>query len=258
MCRIVSFVSGAGGVGQTSLIFELSKMLAERNFKVCVFDGHFNLNVISLKFDCKTQADLMDYLSGDLCAEEAVCNAGHNLKVVKTNCITYNYLSHFELIKIFIDKLSESFDYILIDTNSKAKKQLSLALEASNETILLLSDDFYDVRSSAKILQKVYLYENIMSINLVLNKMRVIAEFAGTALGEKEIAEIFDIEPLFVFPLFYKNNIFERAKRDSKLDCLLTQFCESFVRNERYECDYKKQYRGVIGYIRRKLYAKYE
>ncbi len=258
MCRIVSFVSGSGGVGQTSLIYSLSKMLSEKNFRVCVFDGHFNLNVISLKYNSVEEHDLMEYIAGNLGALEVLCSENAYLKFVKCNCITFNYLAHFELIKAFILELANHFDYILIDANSNAKKQLSLALECSNEAILILSNELCSIRSGAKILQKIYFYENILSVNIVLNKIRVIAEICGNALGEKEISEIFKIAPLFVFPKFYKNNIFENKKAGTKTEKMLYEFCESFLSNERIESDYKKQYSGLIGYFRRKFYEKYE
>lgn len=258
MCRIVSFVSSSGGVGQTSLIYELSKMLAEKNCRVCVFDGHFNLNVISLKYKSNLCHDLMEYLTGNINAVDALCSENSHLKFVQTNMVTFNYLAHYELIKVFVSELSEHFDYILIDTNSCAKKQLSLMLECSNEVVMMLSNEVISIRSGAKFLQKIYFYENILSVNIVLNKVKVIAEISGRALGEKEISEIFKMPLLYVFPLFYKNNIFGGFASRKMLKKMMNEFCKSFMLNERFQSNYKKQYDGIVGFLRRKIYAKYE
>lgn len=257
MCRIVSFISGAGGLGQTSIIFELSKRLAERKFNVCVIDGYFNLNSISLKLNTEG-VDLKEYISGNASLNDVLITAQKNLKFVKTNCATFDYLSHFEQIKYFMLEISEQFDYILIDVNSVGKKQLSLALESSNEVVLIMDNDPYCLRNGAKLLQKVYLYKNILNINIVLNKMKIIAEMNNHALGEEDISDIFKIEPLFVFPKFYKYNVFNMANSSTTNSIILDKFCSSFITNQRRIIDYKKKYHGLIGFFRRKLYEKFE
>ena len=61
MCRIISFISSAGGIGKTSIIYELSKDLSSSKNKVCVFDGYFGINNLSLKYENDEDIDLKDY-----------------------------------------------------------------------------------------------------------------------------------------------------------------------------------------------------
>lgn len=253
MSRVVSFLSGCGGLGQTSLIFELGKQLS-KTARVCVFDACFGINSLSLKFG-EGDSDLKDFLSGDRNFEDCYEFVGDNLALVRTNCLTYDYATKENLIELFISKLKDKFEYVLIDVNSASKNQLSLMLGLSNEAVIISNNDPLVLRSSAKLLQKIYFYSNISVVSLVLNKMRVIAELSGRALGEREIAEILKLEPLFVFPKYFKNNIFSSRKWGNNI---FEKFAKSFESLERQEYLYKKNYVGFLGFLRRKLYEKFE
>jgi MinD-like ATPase involved in chromosome partitioning or flagellar assembly len=264
MCRIVSFISCKGGVGKSSLILSLAVGLSEQRKKVCVVDGYFGINGISLMIENKFQNneecnfDLKDYLIGNLTAEECLVEASNNLFFIKTNSSTFDYLSHYELIKFFIEELSFKFDFILIDVNSFSLKNSTMFFECSNETVIVLDDSEIAIRNSSKLIQKTFFYENIKSRNLIINKARIIGELNRQFLNEKDIEEILKIKVLFVFPKFYKYNIFELKNHRTKERKVLSKFVYAFESNQHVDCGLKLNYRGIGGFFKKKIYAKYE
>ena len=104
MCRIISFLSAKGGVGKSTIIYNVSKKLADMSYKVCVIDAYFSMNEISLMFEKIEGVDLREYLIGKLGTSLVLNEYKHNLFYVKTNHTSFDYLKHLSLIKFFIDK----------------------------------------------------------------------------------------------------------------------------------------------------------
>lgn len=258
MCRIISFASIKGGVGKTSIIYTLSGLLAEHNHKVCVIDGYFNVNQLSLMYLKIGGVDLKEYLSGKTSSREVLNKCLSNLYFVKTNSVTYDYLKHTELIKFFISEIAENFEYILIDVNCFNEKISSLFFDSSNECFVVLDDEVFTIRNTAKLIQKVYLYNNIYNLKLILNKQRIIKTIKKNVLESEDIFSMLKVEGIFVFKKYFKDNIFcSKLKGDSKSN-VLSKFYKSVIGNTYYKVDYFKPYRGVVGYFRRLKYERYE
>lgn len=258
MCRIISFISSAGGIGKTSIIYELSKELSSIKNKVCVFDGYFGINNLSLKFENDGDIDLKEYLVGNLSLKEVINKENYNLFYIKSNSASFDYLMHYELIKFFVEELSGSFDYILIDVNSLNMKNLSLFLECSNEIILICNNENITIRNSAKLIQKACYYSNIKNQKIILNMAKVIGEIKGRFLGEEEIEDILKREIIFVIPKFYKNNYFSLQKCTITKKFFLKKLTTSIIQNKKVYSGYKDKYKGFFGLLRRRFYEKFE
>lgn len=256
MSRIVSFLSIKGGVGKTSILAELATELAHTDHKVCVFDAYFNINGCSSRFENFESKDLKDCLTGRLKPQDVINHFTYNLDFIKSNSVTFNYLTYSAEIKRFLQGISLAYDYVLIDVNCFNDEVLDLMLSVSNEALLVLSDHEDAIRNSMKLIQKVHLYRNINNINLIINQARIIKEMKGKVLGEREIEEILKEEVLFVFPKFVERSMIG-AKLPIKRACF-KKFSEAFISNTKNILDYKKTYKGPFGIIKRRLYEKYE
>ncbi len=263
MCRIVSFVSSKGGVGKSSLIFSLALGLSKKQ-RVCVIDSYFGMNQLSLMIEDyfnlynKDSFDLKNYLNGSLSLSEVINLANDNLFYIKSNNATFDYLSHYELLKFFIEQLSSEFDYIFIDVNTFCNKTLSLFFETSNEMILVLDDSEVAVRNSSKLIQKSYFYDNIKVRNLVISKARIITQIYKKCLNQNDIEEILKLQVMFVFPKLLKNNFFQNKNLRLKDKIMLAKFVKAFKSNQFVDSGAVSEYKGLLGYIKRRIYFKYE
>lgn len=255
MCRIISFISARGGLGKTSIIKYLSEALAKRDKKVCVFDGVFELNNISLKFEREKGVDLADFLIGKICSFAALNKASENLFFVKTNEVGFNYYSKSELILRFIFEISQSFDFILIEVNALDFKNLALFLKSCNEVFVLVNQDSEVLRNTFKLLKQLNYYQNITNVKLLINEFKVISQIKNQLLSEEEISKILKTEIIFSFQKFLKNNPFNFKSSEPKIE---EKFYSSVMNNCWQKFDYKKNYKGIFGKIKQKIYLKFE
>lgn len=247
-----------GGVGKTSIIYELAKELSRQGHSVCVMDAYFNMNVCSTMFEDRPGVDLKEYLCGNLKAYDVINETQYyNLYYVKSNSVTFDYLAQSELIKEFTVSVSCHFDFFLIDVNCFNERILNLMLEVSSESMIIVNDQEDTIRNSMKLVQKVHLYSNINNISMTINQARIIKEMKGQVLGEEEIEDILKQEILFIFPKFYKHNIF-RSGMSVKKRYYIQKFCRAFLSNTKEILDYKKDYKGIFGMFKRRLYEKFE
>lgn len=258
MCRIISFVSAAGGLGKSSLINVLADSLSSAGFSVCVFDGVFSLNSLPSKMGNKNMTDLSDYLVGNINSYLALNKINENLYFVKTNDASFDYLSKGELIARFINDISFNFDYILIETSSYDARNISLFLSISTEAFVIINQEISVLENTKKLLKKISFYKNIANVKLVLNKQKIIGEITGKIISEERINFMFGQEIIFSFPKFLKHNIFEYGKKSIYYKYFSERFEKSVVQNRFVPTTYKNKYKGIIGSFRRKLYSKFE
>ena len=257
MCRIISFLSAKGGLGKTSLISMLGEELSKCGKKVCMFDGIFALNDLSLISQKGRGFDLCEYLAGNIGVYDVINKSKNNLFFLKTNNPRFDYLKCSELIQGFILEISLQFDYILIEVNSFDVKNLNLFLKVSSEAFLIASQDRQVLLNSIKLLNKIKNYKNITNIKLVINKFKVISALKMEALSEEEISLILKEEILFSFPKFLKYNIFT-VKTNGEYYVYSRFFARSVEENFWIKIDYKRKYKGLIGKIKRQIYFKFE
>ena len=258
MCRVIGFLGSGSGVGKSTIVFELSKKLAERKFKVCVIDAYFNFNSLSLMFKLKNTCDLKEYL---ILKKDMACvlnKENDYLCFLKTNSSCFNYLKHKEDIENLLQKLSQLFDYVLIDINQYSLNQMNFWLKIIQEVFLIIDDSKDSVLKAHRIMKKLSLKRDILNVKIVMNKTSAIGQVKNLRLSPSEIEKFLKTDVLFCIPKFFKYNYFNYKKTQKKQKFLMEKFCDSFITNKGCVFDYTKHYRGVIGFFRRLVCEKFE
>ncbi len=258
MSRIVSFVGSKGGVGVSSLVFELAKYIARSGCRVVVFDANFGFNEISLMFAKRGEIDFKDYLTGRVTDADVINLAERGLYYIKTNKPDFDYIKHKPLIKEFFAKIRERFEYILIDVNCFNFLSLSLMFDISSECVIVMGDTKTDAINAYKISTKINNYKNITNTKLVINKANIIMQKNKKRLNASEVSNLVFREVLFVIPRFVKRCYFSYKRKTKSQQKIILYFCNAFITNKNYIIDYQKKYSGLIGLVRKKVGAKYE
>lgn len=255
MARIINFVSATGGVGKSSLIFLSSQKLAQMNYKVCIIDGVFGLNSYSKIVEAKV--DLKDYLCGKV-TREVLNKIDRNLYLVKSDCLNFDYSKHLKFINYLIEEISNYFDFIFIDSNALDKLSFCSLLSVSSEVLMIVTDNEISLQNNAKLCSEILFQNNILNFKIIVNKARIIKEINEKVLGKNEIEKILKRRVLFVVPKLYKNNFIVLSKTNNLNNKILTEFCYSLITNEEQKFEHQKYYKGLVGFIRRKIYEKFE
>lgn len=257
MSRIIGFVGTSGGIGKTSIVYDLSIRLSMMGYRVCSFDACFNNNSLSSKFNIKHPKDLKDWLIGDFDENCVLNKVSTKLSFVKTNIFQFDYLRHVKLIKSFIEKISEIFDYVLVDfiVGDERFNEIVLTL---NEICVISGDDKESVLKLHRLRKKFLFYNHINVFNIVINKANLVGQIYGKNFTQEDIENLIKVEVLFVIPKFFKRNYFSYKNTTINQVKIMTKFCNAFITNKRVQNNMQKKYLGVFGFIRRKLHEQYE
>ena len=174
MGRTIAVVSGKGGVGKTTIACGLGLALAKLKRSVCLVDldvGLNNLDVL-LGVENKVVYDLGDCLEGRCRIKQALVGALqfdnlYLLPSIRFNQINYNGKE----IKEIIDKLSNVFDYVIIDAPAGMGVNFEYAISSANEALVVVTPHVSSLRDADKVIG-VLKGISVGEIGVVVNRIR--------------------------------------------------------------------------------------
>lgn len=164
--EVITVANNKGGVGKTMQCYQLACHLANNGHKVLVIDLDSQAN-LSSTFGVQIQRTLIpEWLIGDVEAEEViVASAGeeefhHNISLIPSsrhlaNLAKLLILSENEvrrnagrkerLLRKRLEKLTDHYDYVVIDTPPMLGDELIMALVASNRILIPTQAQDYSI-----------------------------------------------------------------------------------------------------------------
>ena len=256
MGRIINLVSAKGGVGKSTLIYFLAHALSKKNYSVCVVDGYFYYS----SFACfwNNESDVKNYLLGEQGMFDAINKVNQNLYFAKFDSVGFDYYLHIEAVKHFVCEVALEFDFILIDSNAFDKKSFDMFLSVSNEIFLVTTSDICALKNSAKLLSKIKRSKSEKCVKIILNKEKIISEIEDKILSEVEIEKHLKTEIVFGIPYLFKYNFLKMGNKRFFKSKIIHNFCYFVITNQKVKNDYQKKYKGLLGFLRRKIYGKFE
>ncbi len=174
MTRVITITSGKGGVGKTSITLNLALSMAEKGFRVAVFDADLGLANINILTGIYPEKHLIDVLNRRCKLDDIIIKDYKGIDIIpgSTGIEKLADLSprmSRELIKSFLSL--NAYDYIFFDTSAGISAQVLSFCMASNEIYLVVTGQptsLTDAYSMLKVLSKAK-YKN--SINIILNQI---------------------------------------------------------------------------------------
>ncbi len=195
MTRVISVISGKGGVGKTTVTSNLAVALAHQGEEVLVIDGNFSGANIAQHFGIDFQdVSLNHVLNGEAYITQAVTKHPAGISILPASILEFdansNNLKH-SLIEFLGNK-----DFVLIDAAAGVGEEVQSAIEASDEVLLVAEPELPSLTNclgAKKIAEQ--LDREVLGV--VLNNVReekaeVQREDAEELLGSEVIGEIPD------------------------------------------------------------------
>ncbi|MFB6190075.1 MAG: cell division ATPase MinD [Candidatus Nanohaloarchaea archaeon] len=136
MTRVVSVVSGKGGVGKTTLTANIGTSLAQQGHDVLIIDGNFSGANMSQHFGLGFQdVSLNDVLNGEAYITQAVSKHPAGVSVLPASVLEFN--SNAENLKHSIVEFLGDKDFVFIDAAAGTDDEVQAAIEASDEVLLV-------------------------------------------------------------------------------------------------------------------------
>lgn len=194
MTRVISVVSGKGGVGKTTVTANLGVALSRQGENVLIIDGNFSGANMAQHFGLGFQdVSLNDVLEGEAYITQAVAKHPAGVSVLPASVLEFN--ASAENLKHSIVEFLGDKDFVFIDAAAGTTEEVEAAIEASDE-VMLVSEP--ELPSLTNCLGAKKLAEQLDRevLGLVLNGVR--GEKAEVDLGD--VRELVGVEILGTVP----------------------------------------------------------
>ena len=258
MGKIISIVSGKGGVGKTTVACALGLSFAKSGYSVCVIDLDVGLNNVDvlLGVDNKVVYDIGDYLSGKCRIKQALVSDSRfeNLYIMPSERFSENRNNVYS-VKELTRKLASVFDYVIIDAPAGMGENFETAINVANECIVVVSPHVASLRDADQVISR------IKAINcetyIVINRIRGDLVARKEMLNHNQIRSLLKTEVVGVVPESDEINIlsslkFERISKTNMAQ-VFSIIAENIHNNSFNIFDYESRYRGLVGLVRRSI-----
>lgn len=173
-CKRISVTSAHPREGKTITTINLAITLSQTEAKTLIIDCDMRRPKIHRYFSLESRVGLSNLLSGMCTIEEAIKDTSKpNLKVLPAGLIPPNpaELIASEAMKKLLDKLSESFDYILFDTPPVNVVSDALALTNIVDGTTIVVRSTYSTHPETKKVLTQFEYVGANVLGFVLNDL---------------------------------------------------------------------------------------
>lgn len=203
MAKKIVITSGKGGVGKTTVTANLGIALSNLGQRVALIDVDFGLNNLDVVMGVENKVvyDISDVLSGRCRVSQALVQdlKNKNLYVLPSDSINSSERIGGQNLKLIIDSLSPSFDYILIDCPAGIDVGFHRAVACADEAIIVTTPSLTSLRDADKVVAILRSYK-MGRIGLVVNRARGDLIMSDKMLHPKDIESILKADLIGVLP----------------------------------------------------------
>jgi len=174
LTRIISVVSGKGGVGKTTAVVNLATALAtEFHKKVAVVDCNVTSSHLGLHLGLYgTPSTLNNVLKKEVDLEQALYNYLPNMQILPASlCLKDLEKINIKNLDKFLKDSFDNFDYVLLDAAAGFGKEATSAMLAADEVLFITTPDIPSVTDIAKGKDLAEELE-LKSLGIILNRVR--------------------------------------------------------------------------------------
>lgn len=162
MNRVISFSSGKGGVGKTTMVANLGWCLAQdKKHKTLLIDGDWSLGKLGLTLGVRPQWTVQDVLEERIQLKEAILPVTESLHILAspTGVMGLEELNEENRTRLFyeIDALRGQYEFILFDHSSGVNWGVLQFAAASHQHVIVTTTEptsYTDAYAIMKILSK--------------------------------------------------------------------------------------------------------
>ncbi len=251
MARKIVVTSGKGGAGKTTLCANLGLALARLSQRVLLMDmdiGLNNLDVV-MRVEDKVVFDFIDVVENRCRPSQALIQDENEPTLyIMPSCHLAKRQITADAVKKVLNRLSEGFDYILLDCPAGIDIGFRRAVNCADEAIVVVTPHLSGVRDADKTITE--LQQHFIGVSVVVNRVRgdLIAE--GEMLSPFEVFSILGHTALGVIP--------ENDDVNCNLNLHLSRQPFDILANnlvtgsqDMYDC--VSRYKGFFGRIKRRF-----
>lgn len=260
MARKIVLTSGKGGVGKTTITANLGAALASKGLRVVLMDVDIGLNNLDVAMGIENRVvyDIIDVIENRCRPKQALIQDDYFSTLYtmpsshaydKSSITGYN-------IKNLADRLSQSFDYILLDCPAGIELGFHRAVSAADEAIVITTPHISSIRDADKVLNLLNTYE-LFDISIVVNRARGDLITTGDMLSIDNITELLKKKITGVIPendsIVYNTSIGRTLYGNSHIKDCFYMLADNIHNGKSKLYDCTKAYKGLLGVIKRNI-----
>lgn len=159
--RVISVINHKGGVGKTTTTGYLGEAIAKKGFKVLLIDLDPQGNLSQI-FDVNIQGESQVYHSLIKLEDLAIYPIGENLSIspsdielARAETELLNKVGGEQRLKILISRVSQDYDFILIDCPPSLNILTMSAMQASNSCLITLLPEMSALKGLNTLLERI-------------------------------------------------------------------------------------------------------
>lgn len=203
MEKIIAVVSGKGGVGKTLMASNLGVHLAAQGKKTVIVDLNFQARGadLALGLESRVVYDIADVLSGVCRLRQATVKSKRHpgLFIMEPPLVKENVKVGPVEIKVLCEKLSDVFDWIILDMASGAAEPFEGIAALAKRVMVVSTQDPISVRTSEAVIRGLN-NRQVWDRKLLLNQVKMNLTDKGYLMSVEDIVEILGIPLCGVLP----------------------------------------------------------
>lgn len=203
MSEVIVITSGKGGVGKTTTSANVGTGLAMLGFKVVLIDtdiGLRNLDVV-MGLENRIVYNLVDVVEGNCRMKQALIKdkRWNNLYLLPSaQTRDKSAVNPEQMIKL-VDELKQDFDFVLLDCPAGIEQGFRNAVAGADRAFVVTTPEVSAIRDADRIiglLEK----EDLISIELVVNRVRMDMVRRGDMMSVEDVMDILSIPVIGAIP----------------------------------------------------------
>lgn len=217
MNNVFVVTSGKGGAGKSTVTAFLGMELCKLGKKVLLIDMDEGLRSLDLMLDVSSHTlfDVSDIIKGNCNVNQAIIPVKQcaNLYLLPAP-VTVNSLNSPKGMRILCDKLSDYFDFILIDSPAGVGKGFINAVSGADNALVVVNPDVVSVRDGAYV-ARLLREKDIKNIRLIINKIDIDLVKKGVFYNIDEVIDATTLQLIAAIP--YDIDLLKRFEINTNL-----------------------------------------
>jgi septum site-determining protein MinD len=203
MARVIVITSGKGGVGKTTTTSNIGMSLARLGYSTLLIDADVGLRNLDLLLGLENRIiyTALDVLNGKCRLEQALIKDKRQPKLaffpLSSNRVELPITT--DQVKDFIQRVTEDFDYILIDSPAGIDNGFQTAIETASEAIVVVTPEVPSIRDADRVIG-LLMAKNINKISLIINRLRPNMVKTDDMMSIEDVTNILGISLIGVIP----------------------------------------------------------
>lgn len=170
---IIAIASGKGGVGKSNVSVNLAYCLGSKDQKVLLMDADYGLGNTDILLGISTNKSLLDHIDEDMPLDNLSVPITENVSLLPAGSGHYGLANAnpYQLEGLFyeMEKLSHTFDYVLVDTGAGIGERVINNLILCDEVIIVTTPDPTSITDSYATIKMVAQRNRLKRFRILVN-----------------------------------------------------------------------------------------